>query len=63
LVLALLKHHYEKQEVFAADDKVAVVTRVTGEHTGDFLVIPPSRNKFNYQAVHIFRIGDEGKIV
>ena len=55
--------HYEEQEVFAAPDKVAVVTRVTGEHTGNFFVIPPSGNKIDYQAVHIFKIGDDGKIV
>ena len=55
--------HYEEQEVFTTHDKVAVVTRVTGEHTGNFSIIPPSGNKFNYQAVHIFRIGDDGKIV
>ena len=55
--------HYEEQEVFVTHDKVAVVARVTGKHTGSFFVIPPSGNKINYQAVHIFRIGDDGKIV
>ena len=35
--------HYEEQEVFSAPDKVAVVTRVTGKHTGNFFVIPPER--------------------
>lgn len=55
--------HYKEQEVFTAHDKVAVVTRVTGEHTGNFFIIPPSGNKIDYQAVHIFRIGDDGKIV
>jgi len=33
--------HYEEQEVFTTHDKVAVVTRVTGEHTGNFSIIPP----------------------
>ena len=55
--------HYEEQEVFAARDKVAVVARVTGKHTGNFFVIPPSGNRISYQAVHIFRIGEDGKIV
>jgi predicted ester cyclase len=55
--------HYEEQEVFSALDKVAVVTRVTGEHTGNFFVIPPSGNKIDCKAVHIFKIGDNGKIV
>ena len=62
---AFVDLHYEEQEVFAAPDKVAVVTRVTSEHTGNFFVIPPSGNKIDYQAVHIhiFKIGDDGKIV
>jgi predicted ester cyclase len=55
--------HYEDQEVFSAPDKVAMVTRVTGKHTGNFFVIPPSGNKIDYQAIHIFKIGDSGKIV
>jgi|SRR5215469_9861981 len=37
---AFTDHHYEEQEVFAAHDRVAVVTRVTGEHTGNFFIIP-----------------------
>ena len=44
-------------------DKVAVGTRVTGKHTGNFFIIPPSGNKIDYQAVHIFGIGDDGNIV
>jgi nogalonic acid methyl ester cyclase / aklanonic acid methyl ester cyclase len=36
---------------------------VTGKHTGNFFVIPPSGNRISYQAVHIHRIGDDGKIV
>ena len=36
--------------------------KVTGKHTGDFFVIPPSGNRISYQAVHIHRIGDDGKI-
>ena len=49
--------------MIAARDKVAVVARVTGKHTGNFFVIPPSGNRISYQAVHIFRIGEDGKIV
>jgi len=55
--------HYEEQETFATRDKVAVVAKATGKHTGNFFVIPPSGNRISYQAVHIFRIGNNGKIV
>jgi hypothetical protein len=38
------------------------VVEVTSKHTRDFLVIPPSGNRISYQAVHIHRIDDDGKI-
>ena len=34
-----------------------------GKHTGSlFSFIPPSGNKICYRAVHVFTIGDDGKI-
>jgi predicted ester cyclase len=54
--------HYQEQETIATGDKVASVVRVTGKHTGNFFVIPPSGNRINYEAVHIHRVVD-GKIV
>jgi predicted ester cyclase len=60
---AITDLHYEEQEVFATRDKIAVVARVTGKHTGNFFVIPPSGNRISYQAVHIFRFGEDGKII
>jgi steroid delta-isomerase-like uncharacterized protein len=54
--------HYEEQETIAAGDKVVSIVNVTGKHTGNFFVIPPSGNKISYRAVHIHRIAD-GKIV
>jgi nogalonic acid methyl ester cyclase / aklanonic acid methyl ester cyclase len=54
--------HYEEQETIATGDKVVSIVKVTGKHTGNFFVIPPSGNKINYEAVHIHRIVD-GKIV
>jgi predicted ester cyclase len=55
--------HYEEQETIAAGDKVVSIVKVTGKHTGNFFIIPPSGNKISYQAVHIHRIGDDdGKI-
>jgi steroid delta-isomerase-like uncharacterized protein len=54
--------HYEEQETIADEDKVVSILKVTGKHTGNFFVIPPSGNKINYCAVHLHRIVD-GKIV
>jgi predicted ester cyclase len=55
--------HYEEQEIIAAGDKVVSVVKVTGKHTGNFFVIPPSGSRISYQAAHIHRIGDDDKIV
>jgi predicted ester cyclase len=55
--------HYEEQEIIASDDKVAQIVTVTGKHTGNFFVIPPTGNNISYQAVHIYRIGEDGKVV
>jgi len=55
--------HYEEQETIAAGDKVASIVSISGKHTGNFFVIPPTGNRISYQAVHIHRIGDDGKIV
>jgi steroid delta-isomerase-like uncharacterized protein len=54
--------HYKEQDTVAAGDKVVSIVNVTGKHTGNFFIIPPTRNKINYRAVHIHRIID-GKIV
>ena len=36
---------------------------VTGEHLGNFFFIPPTGRKIAYQAVHIHRISNDGRIV
>ena len=55
--------HHEVQETIAAGDKVAQIVTVTGKHTGNFFVIPPTGNNISYQAVHVYRIGEDGKVV
>lgn len=60
---AFAELHYEEQEIIASGDSVASIVKVTGKHTGTFFVIPASGNRISYQAVHIHRIGDDGKIV
>lgn len=43
--------------------KVVSIVSVMGKHTGNFFsFIPPSGNKICYRAVHVFTIGDDGKI-
>jgi uncharacterized protein (TIGR02246 family) len=54
--------HYEELEVFASKDMV-VSTLLTGEHLGNFFFIPPTERKIAYQAVHIHRISNDGRIV
>ena len=55
--------HYELLESVASNEKVVSIVSVKGKHTGSFFgFIPPTGNKISYQAVHIFTIGDDGKI-
>ena len=54
--------HYE-EAIVAQDDIVVSVINVTGTHTGNFFILPPTGNKISYDAVHIYRIGEDGKIV
>ena len=55
--------HYEEQETIASGDKVIQILNITGKHTRNFFVIPPTGNNISYQGVHIYRIGEDGKIV
>jgi uncharacterized protein (TIGR02246 family) len=55
--------HYEEQETIASGDKVISILNVTGKHIGNFFVIPPTGNNISYRAVHLHRIGNDGKIV
>jgi hypothetical protein len=36
---------------------------VTGTQTGNFFILPPTGNKISYEAAHIYKIGEDGKIV
>jgi uncharacterized protein (TIGR02246 family) len=56
--------HYEEQEIVASGDKVISIVNVTGKHVGNFFgIAPPTGRNISYQAVHIHRIGNDGKIV
>jgi predicted ester cyclase len=56
--------HYEEQETIASGDKVISIVNVTGKHVGNFFgIVAPTGHDISYQAVHIYRIGNDGKIV
>jgi predicted ester cyclase len=56
--------HYEEQETIASGDKVISILNVTGKHVGNFFgIASPTGRNISYQAVHIHRIGEDGKVV
>ena len=53
----------EDQEIISQDSKVVFVANVTGTHTGNFFFVPPTGNKISYEAVHIYTMDSNGKII
>jgi predicted ester cyclase len=56
-----LRHHEEA--IIAQDDMVVSIINVTGTHNGNFFILPPTGNKNSYEAVHLYRVDEDGKIV
>jgi predicted ester cyclase len=56
-----LRHNEE--QIIAQDDIVIFIINVTGTHTGNFFILPPTGNEISYDAAHVYRIGKDGKIV
>jgi steroid delta-isomerase-like uncharacterized protein len=54
---------HKEQQIIAQDDTVVSVLNVTGTNTGNFFILPPTGKDISYEAVHIYRIGEDGKIV
>jgi nogalonic acid methyl ester cyclase / aklanonic acid methyl ester cyclase len=48
--------------IIAQGDMVIAITNSTGTNTGHFFTLPPTGNKVSWESVHIFRIGEDGKI-
>jgi steroid delta-isomerase-like uncharacterized protein len=48
-------------DMFASGDKVTVRVRFTGTQTGDFLGVPPSGKRIDYESQEIYRFED-GKL-
>jgi steroid delta-isomerase-like uncharacterized protein len=55
--------HHEEQIIISHDNIVVSIINVTGTHTGNFFILPPTGKKISYEAVHIYQIGEDGKIV
>lgn len=49
------------EDIFAADDKLAVRVRITGTHRGEFLGNAPSGKRIDYKSHEIYRFED-GKL-
>jgi predicted ester cyclase len=54
---------HEEQVIITQGDMVVSIINVTGTNTGNFFILPPTGNKISYEAVHIYRIGEDGQIV
>ena len=54
---------HEEQAIITQGDIVVSILNVTGTNTGNFFILQPTGNKISYEAVHIYRIGEDGKIV
>lgn len=46
------------EDIFAAEDKVAVRLRISGTHAGEFLGVQPTGKKVEYESTEIYRIDD-----
>jgi steroid delta-isomerase-like uncharacterized protein len=55
--------HHEEQIIISQNNIVVSIINVTGTHTGNFFILPPTGKKISYEAVHIYQIGEDGKIV
>jgi predicted ester cyclase len=53
---------HEEQAIITQGDMIVSVINVTGTNTGSFFILPPTGNKIDYEAVHVYRIGEDGKI-
>jgi steroid delta-isomerase-like uncharacterized protein len=54
---------HEEQAIIAQGNIVVSIINVTGTNTGNFFILPPTGNRISYEAVHIYRISEDGKIV
>jgi predicted ester cyclase len=55
--------HHQEEVIITQGDLVVSILNVTGTHTGNFFILPPTGNEISYEAVHLYRIGEDGKMV
>lgn len=55
--------HHQELAIIAQDDMVVSILNVTGTQTGNFFILSPTGNEISYEAAHVYRIGDDGKII
>jgi predicted ester cyclase len=55
--------HHKEQAIITQGDIAVSIINVTGTNTGNFFILQPTGNKISYEAVHIYRISEDGKIV
>ena len=55
-------YHENLEDIIGEGDKVWTLETVTGTHTGEYLGLAPTANKFTMTAVNMWRIVD-GKVV
>ena len=55
--------HHEEQTIISQGNIVVSIINVTGTHTGNFFILSPTGKKISYEAVHIYKIGEDGKII
>jgi predicted ester cyclase len=53
---------FENVDVLACEDRVVVVTYMSGVHTGSFLGLPGTQRPFRQRQVHLFRVDEENKV-
>ena len=53
---------FENLDVVACDDRVVVVTYMSGRHTAAFLGLPATHRPFRQRQVHLFRVDRHGKV-
>jgi predicted SnoaL-like aldol condensation-catalyzing enzyme len=53
--------NYEVDDIFGADDRVALRCHMSGTHVGEFFGLAPTGRRFRVQQIHTFRI-DGGRV-
>ncbi len=54
--------HFEMEEVFVADNRVAILGWMSGTQDGQFGPFPASGMKYRARHIHTFRFDDQGRM-